>query len=185
MNEMKEKGYIDFSASGVALLSSAVIYRMKSELILELQEPPQSPPQKPIEVLPPPIQLPYRFEYTSTKIEDLIMAFDELLKDRSYLESLPKPAPITSEPLEILELDDFMINIETKIKSMYNRILKLYKKNNIIKFSDLIKGFKKLDSIRSFLLILFLACDDKIHLRQDDDFGEIYISLPLEREKLY
>jgi len=55
--EMRKRGYVDFTASGIALFSSSVIYRMKSELILKLEEPPKPPVERPIEFLPPPLQL--------------------------------------------------------------------------------------------------------------------------------
>ena len=80
VHELKRGGYIDLTASGIALFSSATIYRMKSELVLELQEPPKPPPERPMEVLPPPIQLPYRHEYTLTTIENLIKALERVLK---------------------------------------------------------------------------------------------------------
>lgn len=177
ISEMRGRGYIDFPASGIALLSSAIIYRMKSELILELQEPPKPPSEKPPELLPPPIQLPYRFEYTSTTIENLVRALEEILQGKAYIET-PKPTLLTPEPFMIRELDDFMVDIENKIEDMYRTILSLVKKNNIIQFSEVVQGLKKLEAIRTFLLILFLACRGRINLWQDEEFGEIYISLP-------
>ena len=67
--EMKKQGFIDFSASGTALLSSSMIHRMKSELVLEMEEPPKPPIARPNEEVPPPLPFPIRFEYTSTSIE--------------------------------------------------------------------------------------------------------------------
>ncbi len=182
MSEMRGRGYIDFSASGIALLSSSIIYRMKSELILELQEPPKPPPEKPVGFLPPPIQLPYRFEYTSTTLENLVNALEEILKDKAFLEGQPKPTPITPEPLLIRELDNFLIDIEKRIEDMYRTILSLVRKNEKIRFSELVRGLKKLDAIRTFILVLFLACRDRISLWQEEEFGEIYIGLPREGE---
>jgi len=40
LSEMERTGKVDFRASGVALDSSALIYLMKSKLLLILQEPP-------------------------------------------------------------------------------------------------------------------------------------------------
>ncbi|MFH0897105.1 MAG: hypothetical protein V1850_03535, partial [Candidatus Bathyarchaeota archaeon] len=112
IGEMGRKGYIDFKASGIALLSSSTIYRMKSELVLELQEPPQVLVERPVEYLPPPIQLPYRFEYTSTTIENLLNALDEALKTETSIEIKPKLVPITPAPLMMHGLDEFLIDIE-------------------------------------------------------------------------
>ena len=71
LSEMENSGEIDFRASGVALDSSALIYLMKSKLLLTLQEPPE-PPKTPVGFLPPPLFLPLRQEITSTTIVALI-----------------------------------------------------------------------------------------------------------------
>jgi segregation and condensation protein A len=180
IKEMGGKGYVDFSASGIALLSSAVIYRKKSEQILELQEPPKPPPEKVVEVLPPPIQLPYRFEYTSTTVKNLVNALEEILQEESYIESAPKPAPILPEPMILRELDDFMIDIENKIEDIYRTLLILAEKNPVIQFSQLVQRMIKHEVIRTFLVLLFLASRGRIQLWQDEEFGEIYISLSKE-----
>jgi chromatin segregation and condensation protein Rec8/ScpA/Scc1 (kleisin family) len=181
LKEMGGKGYIDFSASGIALLSSAIIYRMKSEQILELQEPPKPPPEKVIAVLPPPIQLPYRFEYTSTTVDNLVDALEEILEDKTFMESQPEPPTIAPEPFVLRNLDDFMIDIERKIEDMFGMILVLAEKSEVIRFSTLVQGIKRRDTIRRFLLVLFLASRGSIQLWQDEEFGEMYIRLSQER----
>ncbi len=181
LKEMGGKGSIDFSASGIALLSSAIIYRMKSEQILELQEPPKPPPEKVVAILPPPIQLPYRFEYTSTTIDNLVDALDEIFKDETFMESLPTPIPIAPEPFVLRDLDDFMIDIESKIEDMYEIILTLAEKSEVVRFSTLVQGIKRREAIRTFLLILFLANTGRIELWQDEEFGEMYIRSSKER----
>lgn len=181
LKEMGGKGSIDFSASGIALLSSAIIYRMKSEQILELQEPPKPPPEKVVAVLPPPIQLPYRFEYTSTTIDNLVDALDEIFKDETFMESLSTPTPIAPEPFVLRDLDDFMIDIESKIEDMYEIILTLAEKSEVVRFSTLVQGIKRREAIRTFLLILFLANTGRIELWQDEEFGEMYIRSSKER----
>ena len=181
LREMGGRGFIDFSASGIALLSSAIIYRMKSEQILELQEPPKPPPEKVVAVLPPPIQLPYRFEYTSTTIDNLVGALDELFKDKTFMESQPEPPSIAPEPFVLRDLDDFMIDIEGKIEDMYGTILVLTEKNEVIRFSALVQGIKRRGAIRTFLLVLFLASNGRIQLWQKEEFGEMYIRLSEER----
>ena len=71
---------VDFRASGVALDSSALIYLMKSKLLLTLQEPPQPPPRIPTDFVPPPLFLPLRHELTSTTIQHLLAVLDDVLK---------------------------------------------------------------------------------------------------------
>lgn len=181
LREMGGRGFIDFSASGIALLSSAILYRMKSEQILELQEPPKPPPDKVAAVLPPPIQLPYRFEYTSTTLENLVDALEELFQNKTFMESPPEPPSLTPEPFVLQDLDDFLIDIERKIEAMYGTILVLAAESEVIRFSTLVQGLKRRDAIRTFLLVLFLASRGSIQLWQDDDFGEMFIRLAQER----
>lgn len=177
LSEMRRRGYIDFTASGIALLSSATIYRMKTELILKLEEPPMPPPPKIAEVLPPPIQLPIRYEYTTTSIEQLIKMLDEALKaEPTLLKSRLKP--ITPAPPVLQQLDQFIVEIEEHIERMYTKIAEMAVKENLVSFSKLITGLKRLEIVRVFLIILFLACRGKINLWQEQEFGEIYISLP-------
>ena len=185
LGEMEKKGSINFTASGIALLSSATLFRMKSELVLKLQEPPTPPQEKtPMEFLPPPLKLPYRLDYTSTTIDHLFKVLEEALIEETSIETQPKLIPITPAPPTIKELDKFMIDIENKIEEMYHRISNLLHETNVIPLSKLTKGFNRLESIRIFSLILFIACRDQIRLWQEEDLGEIFISFPEERKNI-
>ena len=75
-------------------------------------------------------------------------------------------------------LDEFLIDIEDKIEEAYQKIIKFTKKEKLIPLSRLTYGLKKLEVIRTFLLVLFIACRGKIQLWQEEEFAEIYISLP-------
>jgi segregation and condensation protein A len=173
--EIMKKGQIDFNASGVALLSSATIYRMKSELILELQEPPQIPEETLTEFVPPSIPLPFRYEFTTTTVDNLVQALEDALQKESYIEPPPRLTPIVPAPPVIQEIDEFWIDIDNKIDGLYQQLAQ--NKNKIIALSELTNGAKKLEIIRIFLLLLFLACRGKILLWQDEDCGEIFVSL--------
>ncbi len=180
--EMKKRGFIDFTASGVALLSSSTIYRMKTELILQLEEPPKPPPERPEEALPPPIQLPYRYEYKLTTFDSLLGALEDALKGEALLDMRPKLMPITPAPPMVQEIDQFMVNIEENIDRMYERIMQLTKEEPTIPFSRLTTSQRRIDIVRSFILVLFIACRGKIQLWQDQEFGEIYLGLSREGE---
>ncbi len=184
LGEMEKEGSINFTASGIALLSSATLFRMKSELILKLQEPPTHPQEKTSMEFLPSLKLPYRFDYTSTTIDHLIKVLEESLITETFIETQPKQIPITPAPPTFKEFDQFMIDIENKIEEMYQRISQLLKETNIIPLSKLTKGFNRLEGIRIFSLILFIACRDQIRLWQEEDLAEIFISFPEERKNI-
>lgn len=176
LSEMRRKGYIDFTASGMALLSSATLYRMKSEQILKLEEPPRPPQPKPAEFIPPPLQLPFRYEYTSTTLEHLVDVLREALK-MEPLVGLHPPKLAQLEPaVPILQqVDEFFLKIDEKIDSLYERLATETRYVNEIRFSDLVKSMDHLEVVRTFLLVLFLATRGLVTLRQEEDLGEILI----------
>jgi chromatin segregation and condensation protein Rec8/ScpA/Scc1 (kleisin family) len=178
LENMDKTGQVDFRASGVALDSSALIYLMKSRLLLKLEEPPP-PPKPPMDFLPPPLFLPLRHELTSTTIKNLLEVLDDVLKG----EQLIRPPPIVPEsilpsPSEILPaLDLFLMEIEVQMEKLYTVLSDRVKGAGIIEFSTLIKGVGRLEAIRTFILLLFMAQENKINLWQNEETEEIYITI--------
>ncbi|MFP3985753.1 MAG: segregation/condensation protein A [Candidatus Bathyarchaeia archaeon] len=180
LEEMKKQGDVDFRASGVALDSSAFIYLMKSKLLLKLEEPP-APPKLPSDFVPPPIFLPLRYELTSTTIEQLLEALDSVLKGEKLLPSKPRVEPILPPPTDILpEIDRYLMQIENLMEELYEEMLLLAKGKPFLLFKNLVFDKDKIEAIRTFILLLFLAQRQKIWLWQDEEFGEIYISVKID-----
>lgn len=178
LEEMKRRGEIDFRASGVALDSSAFIYLMKSKLLLKLEEPPQPPPRIVKDFVPPPLFLPLRYELTSTTIEHLLKVLDEVLKGERLLLHKPKIEPILPSPSEVLpKIDRYLMEIEKQMEKLYFKLLDYSRHKKVLTFSELISGLDRLEVIRTFILLLFLAQKGKVNLWQKTDFGEIYITL--------
>jgi len=178
LKEMERAGQVDFRASGVALDSSALIYLMKSKLLLRLEEPPP-PPKAPIDFLPPPLFLPLRHELTSTTIKHLLEVLDDVLKG----EKLIRPEKIAEEPLlptpsEILpQFDLYLMEIELQMGKLYASLSERVKGAGIVEFSTLIKSLTRLEVIRTFILLLFLAQEGKVNLWQNEESEEIYIAV--------
>ena len=178
LQQMEKSGQVDFRASGVALDSSALIYLMKSKLLLKLEEPPP-PPRNIQDFLPPPLFLPLRHELTSTTIKHLLEVLDDVLKGE-MLVRLDKPIeePLLPTPSEILpQLDLYLMEIELQIEKLYATLLERVKGAGIIEFSTLIKGAFRLEAIRTFILLLFLAQEGKVDLWQNEESMEIYITV--------
>ena len=178
LEEMEKSGNVDFRASGVVLDSSALVYLMKSKLLLKLEEPPP-PPKPPQDFLPPPLFLPLRHELTSTTIKHLLEVLDDVLKGEKLAHFEKAVAePILPAPSDILpQLDMYLMEIELQMEKLYTSLAERVNGAGIIEFSTLIKDTGKLEAIRTFILLLFLAQEMKINLWQNEETEEIYITV--------
>jgi segregation and condensation protein A len=184
LKEMEKRGEVDFRASGMALDSSSTIYLMKSKLLLKLEEPP-APPKPPPDFLPPPLFLPLRYELTSTTIQHLLKALDEVLRGEQILALKPRVEPMLPPPPELIPpVDLYMMEIEKMMKELYSSIIRFAGKGRLVIFSKFVAGMKKMEAVKTFITLLFLAQTGKVSLWQEKDFGDIYITLregpPLE-----
>jgi segregation and condensation protein A len=174
--EMKKQGFIDFSASGTALLSSSMIHRMKSELVLKMEEPPKPPIARPNEEVPPPLPFPIRFEYTSTSIEQVLSVLEEVLKRESV--ALADRKSLLSPPEILEQMDEFLANIEKNIEVFYVSLLRKAAGSPTLSFMQLTKDSTLLDAVRAFIMLLFLVMQNRVSLSQKEDRGDIIISFP-------
>jgi len=178
LEQMEKSGQVDFRASGVALDSSALIYLMKSKLLLKLEEPPP-PPKTVTDFLPPPLFLPLRHELTSTTISHLLEVLDDVLKGEKliHLEKTVQE-PILPTASEIMsQLDMYLMEIELQMEKLYAELTERVKGTGIIEFSSLTKGMMRLEAIRTFILLLFLAQEFKVNLWQNEETEEIYVTI--------
>ena len=173
--EMKKNGYIDFSASGTALLSSSVVHRMKSELVLKMEEPPKPPVVRPDVEVPPPLPFPLRFEYTSTSVAEILRTLQEVLENEKAI--LARKPFVLSPPSVFEQLDEFLANIEENIENFYAELIKLSIRGLPLSFKDLVKGQTFLEAVRVFVMLLFLANQKKILLAQDEQGSDIFVRL--------
>jgi segregation and condensation protein A len=175
LGEMKKSGYIDFSASGTALLSSSVVHRMKSELVLKMEEPPKPPVPRPNEEIPPPLPFPLRFEYTSTSVAEILRTLQEVLANEKAV--LAKKPFILSPPSVFEQFDEFLANIEENIETYYGHLIKLSIRELPLSFRKVVEGQTLLEAVRVFIMLLFLANQKKIILTQNEGDSDLYIRL--------
>jgi chromatin segregation and condensation protein Rec8/ScpA/Scc1 (kleisin family) len=178
LEHMEKTGQVDFRASGVALDSSALIYLMKSKLLLQLEEPPP-PPKAPQDFMPPPLFLPLRHELTSTTIKNLLEVLDDVLKGEKLIHLEKTIAQnVLPTPSEIFpELDLYLMEIELQMEKLYTSLSGRVKGAGLIELSTLVTGVGRLEAIRTFILLLFLAQEGKINLWQNEETEEIYITV--------
>lgn len=173
LEEMSRVG-IDFRMAGTAINSSVLIYLKKAELLLKVEEPPQPSEERPDVYVPPPLNLPFRFEFTTTSVTDLITALEKALSEerRSLtpkLELPPVPVP------DFLDMEQYLLEIAERSDELLDRI----KGFCLDSFSifELIEGKNLLDVVRTFMMLLFLAQRDLIDLHQDEEETDIIVKI--------
>jgi segregation and condensation protein A len=173
--EMKNSGYIDFSASGTALLSSSIVHRMKSELVLKMEEPPKPPTPRPTDEVPPPLSFPLRFEYTSTSVAEILRTLQEVLTNEKTI--LSKKPFVLSPPSVFEQLDEFLANMEENIQKFYADLIKLSIREVPLSFKEMVAGESLIQIVRVFIMLLFLAHQRKVILDQVEGNSDIFIRL--------
>lgn len=176
LQEMAKSG-IDFRIAGTAINSSVLIYLKKAEMLLKMEELPKQDEEKPNVYVPPALPLPFRFEHTTTTVNDLIEALEKALTDKSKnltprLPTLPPPIP------DFLDIEEYLLEIETRSDELYDQINQRYAEKGDLRLNELIYGLEWLEVIRVFMMLLFLAQRLRIELYQPEDENDIIISLP-------
>jgi segregation and condensation protein A len=171
---------VDFRASGVALDSSALIYLMKSKLLLTLQEPPPVLARVPTDFVPPPLFLPLRHELTSTTIQHLLEVLDDVLKGEKLLalNHIIEQHPVLPAVTDLLpQFDRFIAELELQVDKLYAILVEKTGGQGIIDFSTLTKGVTRIEALRMFIYLLFLAQDGLVSLWQNEETEELYIAI--------
>jgi segregation and condensation protein A len=179
LTEMERTEKVDFRASGVALDSSALIYLMKSKLLLTLEEPPL-PPKPPGDFVPPPLFLPLRHELTSTTIQHLLEVLDDVLKGEKmlHLERAVAQHPVLPSVADLMpQFDQFIAELELQVDRLYAELCSMVKGQGILDFSTLSKGKTHIEALRIFIYLLFLAQDGLVSLWQNEETEELYIAV--------
>ena len=175
LEEMEQQGEVDFRASGMALESSSTIYLRKTKLLLKLEEPPPPPKVLP-DFIPPAMFLPLRYELSSTTIDNLLNVLDEVLKGES-LRPPKMPQPILPTPEIIPPLDMYLLQIEDHMNTLYDQLCQLVGTGELLAFSKLVAGLEKIEAVKMFIILLFLAQRGKIGLWQEEEMEELYITV--------
>jgi len=177
LEEMERVG-IDYRIAGTAVNSSVYIYLKKAELLLAMEEPPAPPMEHGEVYLPPPVPLPFRFEFTTTSVQDLINALERALQEESSrgetprLPTLPIPLP------NFLDFETYLLEVEARS----DELLEKMKASNETeqKLSKMIAGLNWLDAVRLFMMLLFLAQRMEIDLDQDEDETDVTIKVKVK-----
>ena len=167
-------GNRDLRVCGVAILTSALIHRLKVESIFRLDkianqrnENNTEKEKKDEEKVPIPeistLTLPFRKETSyPVSIDDLLLILDNLITELTNPSVRKKT--IDLEPIVTIDFQDYLIKFE-KVIEEYE--LKLFEKISVVKemiFNDFVFDMNELDIARYFIAMLYLAMRNKIEI---------------------
>jgi chromatin segregation and condensation protein Rec8/ScpA/Scc1 (kleisin family) len=173
--EEMEKSGIDFRIAGTAIHSSVLIFLKKADMLLKMEELPQPEKEDGVNVyIPPALPLPFRFEYTTTTVNDLIEALEKTLLERSgsnqpKLPILPAPIP------DFLEAEQYLLEIESRADELLEELKWRYEKGGIVQLSQLVYYLDWIETVRVFMMLLFLGQKLEIDFTQDEKQKDILI----------
>ena len=175
LQEMEKAG-IDFRLAGTAIHSSVLIYLKKAELLMKMEELPQPDEGGGDVYLPPALPLPFRFEHTTTTVDDLIEALEKALTDRSR--SLQPRLPVLPTPIpDFLDAEQYLLEIEGRADDLLEELRWRHESGGEMRLSRLVAGQTWSEVVRIFMMLLFLAQRMKIDLLQDEDETDILITV--------
>jgi segregation and condensation protein A len=167
-------GNRDLRVCGVAILTSALIHRLKVESIFRLDkianqrnENNKAKEKKDDEKVPIPeistITLPFRKETSyPVSIDDLLLILENMITELTNPDVRKKT--IDLEPIVTIDFQDYLIKFE-KVIEEYE--LKLFEKISVVKemiFNDFVFDMNELDIARYFIAMLYLAMRNKIEI---------------------
>ncbi|MCP8304416.1 MAG: hypothetical protein H3Z50_02970 [archaeon] len=157
---------LDLRLCGSAVISSALIYRLKVETLFLFEKLKVKRGRKPIKSLEPPtFEMPFRHELYSTSLDELISILERIIKKVVSEPKKEEPKRLI-EPEPLPEVDPFSLQIEALLSSFRADLLSELKKKEEILFSEYVRGMQLLDAVRSFILLLFIATEGIITLEQ-------------------
>jgi len=164
---IKSSESLNLRLCGSAIVSSALIYRLKVETLFLFEK--LRIKREPVKSMEPPLfEMPFRHELYSTSLEDLISALERIIKEISAEQRKEKHESLI-EPEPLLEVDDFSLHIKELISFFRSNLLSALEKKGEIFFSEYVHEMKLLEAIQSFILLLFVATEGLIILEQVDD----------------
>ncbi|WP_292389283.1 segregation and condensation protein A [Methanosarcina sp. UBA5] len=188
LGRVEELKQMDLRISSRTLLYSAILLRMKSSEILNVEEEegeafdPDFPddPDFPEPAEFPVPKLPVRRVSTRPvtlnelilelkKAEKCISRKNEKKASQVSEESDPRPKLTTGDVLGIAHDEA----ISSRLSLMWERLAELFTKQSVVVFSSLLERSE--DRIMDYLSLLFLASSRKIWLFQNELFEELYI----------
>jgi hypothetical protein len=158
----------DLRLYGTVALSSSKIFKMQVESFFVFEKQIARPIEREELSLPSILDVPYRHEYYSTSVDDLLIALEKIIA--SSISSKPRrEETLISIPSLELPVDPFIMNINQTLIDFRKQLLKLMDESHRISFKKMVEGFTIIEIIRHFILSLFVAQEEYADLEQVED----------------
>jgi segregation and condensation protein A len=176
VDAIKEIKKMDMKLSGKFLLAAAILLKMKADFLIPRLVPEIEEASKETDMS--------IFEHADAELEPHIplpkqrkVTLDELIKSLRSALIVKERRTVRYKEREIrMNIKLKKIDIGERIKTMFEKISIFFQSITEIKFSQLIPSKIRDDVIWTFTPLIHLAHQRRIKLRQDEDFGEIYVT---------
>ena len=154
----------------VGAFISAIFYRLKVESLFLFERMRATGRLSHTDEVPSVIVLPFRYEISSTTLDELIGALQNILEEILERSTHEKPkAPHLEQPENIMEFDNFVTNIRDRLEGFKEKLLDLLRGQGSILFSKFVADLPLIEKVRSFILLLFTANEGVIGLEQEGE----------------
>ncbi|VVB86067.1 Segregation and condensation protein A [uncultured archaeon] len=180
LQQVEELEKMDLRVSGRTLLYAAILLRMKSNALVEVDEPQDimddDVSQFEVSDYPVPALPLRRSSRRPVTLEELLLelkkaeTIEKRRLDRFENKKQERRTTI-EEVLSIAHEED----IESRVGKMRNLLNELFEKQTYVKFSDLAMPLDRAGRVMAYLALLFLATKKEIWLDQEELFGELFI----------
>jgi iron-sulfur cluster repair protein YtfE (RIC family) len=115
------------------------------------------------------IVLPFRYELYSTSIEDLVNSLETILNEviAQGTRQKQKVSKVESEPE--IRADQYLIKIEEMVRDFRSSLARTLMTTEEILFSRVVQDMSVFEQTRTFVLLLFVATEGIVRLRQEGD----------------
>jgi len=181
LKKLDELEKMDLRLSGRTLLYASILLRMKSNALVEVDEPPEDIDYESdnfeITDYPVPVMPLRRSSRRPVTLEELLTELKKAevqeKKRINRADNKKEERRTTIEEVLSFAHDE---DIESGMGRMRDILNELLEKHNSIKFSDISTPLDRTGLVMAYLSILFLATRKEIWLEQEELFGEIFIS---------
>jgi segregation and condensation protein A len=173
---LKASGNNDLRVCGVAILTSALIHRLKVESIFKLdkianqKETKDNKSKNNEKKMPVPelenISLPFRKETLyPASLEELLLILENMITELSN--PTVRKNQIYLEPVQTFDFQEYLIKFEKVIEEYEIRLYDILVVDKEILFNSFVKDMNSLEIARYFIAMLYLAMKGKIGISYD------------------